>query len=62
MAIPVVHRESPHHAPDRPPSPRLRPVTIYVVRQPVCGVRYHLLRHSRPPVLHRDCDCWDVVV
>ena len=61
MAVPVIHRESPRHAPDRPPSPRLRTVTLRVVRQHLRRKRRHLLRRPRHPLLHRDCGCWDIL-
>jgi len=62
MAVPVIRRESSHHAPDRPPSPHLRTVTLHVVRQHLCCGCRDLVHRSRHGVLHRDCGCRDILV
>ena len=62
MALPFVHRKPPHHAPDCPPSPRLWAVAVHVVSQHLSRMRRHLLHRSRHPLLHWDCNCWDILV
>ena len=47
IAVPFLHRKSPRHASDRPPSPRLRHFAVHVVDQHVCCTGHHLPHCSR---------------
>ena len=56
----LVHRESPHHTPDRPPSPHLWIVTVHVVDQHIHRTRRHLLHCPWHSILYRGCSRGDV--
>jgi hypothetical protein len=62
MAIPVGYRESPHYAPDRDPSPHVRPFTILVVGQHFRRLGRHLLHHSRRSLLPCDFGRRNIIV
>ena len=61
MAVPLIRRETPHHAPNHPHS-HLRAVTIPAAGQHLHRTCRYLIHHSPCPLLHRECGRRNITV